>query len=181
MRVIGRDRAPSWSVRCLAVLTVLAGALGLAACGGSGSTQSKGKAGPAPGIAGHAMQETLPAEIDPHPQGFASADLMRPVNAWRTSNHQRFTEVDAGVLSRDSSVGAFFIFRHEFVHASQRVDLVKVLGSGAVHITGAPQGAAVETSAQRNGMLSFVGARGVRGTLDLSDDTVTLKPARPGG
>ncbi len=55
---------------------------------------------------------------------------MRPANAWRTSNHQRFTEVDAGVLSRASSIGAFFIFRHEFVHANQRVDLVKVLGSG---------------------------------------------------
>ena len=106
---------------------------------------------------------------------------LRPQNAWRTSNHQRFTEVDAGVLSRDSSIGAFFIFRHEFVHASQRADLVKVLGSGALRITQAPQGAGAETSAQRNGLLSFVGARGVRGTLDLSDDTVTLKPAHPGG
>ena len=156
-----------------------AAALGLACYGCGGNTGSEGKGAAGRQIAGHVMQETVPAAIDPHPQGFASADLLHPVNAWRTSNHQRFTEVDAGVVPRDRSIGAFFIFRHDFVHASQRVDLVKVLGSGPLRITRAPQGAAVETSAQRNGRLSFVGTRGVGGTLDLSDDTVTLKPARP--
>lgn len=176
MRAARRDGGLSRPVRALALVAMGAVALGLVACGSGGDDESGGATTTAHQIAGHTMQETVPAAIDPHPQGFASSDLLHPVNAWRTSSHQRFTEVDAGVLARDSSIGAFFIFRHQFVHASQRVDLVKVIGSGPLRITHAPQGAAVEASAQRNGKLSFVGARGVRGTLDLSDDTVTLRP-----
>jgi len=50
-----------------------------------------------------------------------------------------------------------------------------VKDSGRLRITKAPIGAGVEESAQRDGEIEFVGARGVRGTLHLSDDTVSLK------
>jgi hypothetical protein len=122
------------------------------------------------------MQQAMPAAIDAKPQSFASADLLRPSNAWRTSSTQHFTEVDAGALAHDSSIGALFIFRHEYARARQEVELLKVIGSGALRITKAPEGAKVETSAQQNGEIAFVGSRGVRGTLHLENDTVSLTP-----
>ncbi len=67
------------------------------------------------------------------------------------------------------------IFRHDFLDAHQDITLVHVKGSGQLRITKAPVGARVKESAQRDGEIEFVGARGVRGTLDLSDDTVSLK------
>jgi hypothetical protein len=55
---------------------------------------------------------------------------------------------------------------------------VKVLGAAPLRITGAPLGRKVETGAQRSGNIRFVGARGVRGTLHLRDDSVSLNPRR---
>lgn len=163
-------------------LAAVCAAAALAACGSSGggsSTASKhGRSQPT----GHTMEQTAPAAIDPKPQSFASADLLRPSNAWRTSSTQRFTEVDAGALAHDSSIGALFIFRHEYARARQEVELLKVIGSGALRITKAPEGAKVEASAQENGEIAFVGSRGVRGTLHLENDTISLSPpATTGG
>lgn len=167
--------------RTICSLVVLATAIGTAACGSGGGEATTSSNQDGRRLAHQQMQRDLPAEIDQDPQGFPSARLMRPVNAWRTSSHENFTEVEAGALADDSSVGAFFIFRHQFAHARQRADLVKVIGSGALHITEAPLGSKVEAQAQRSGKISFVGSEGVRGTLDLSDDTVTLKPQSSGG
>jgi len=125
---------------------------------------------------GRAMTETIPAQIDAHPQTFVSSDVLRPAtNAWRTASHERLTEVDAGALAADRSTGVFAIFRHDFLRASQEVTLVKVKDSGPARITEAPLGTGVEASAQRDGVIEFVGAGGVRGTLHLGDDSVTLK------
>jgi hypothetical protein len=125
---------------------------------------------------GYAMKQRIPAEIDERPPGgFVSSDVLRPLeNAWRTASHRRLTEVDAGARARDASTGLLAIFRHEFVRARQDVSLVRVKDSGPLRITSAPLGRGVQRSAQRNGKIGFVGARGVRGTLDLSDDTVRL-------
>lgn len=127
-------------------------------------------------VVGHRMQATIPAQIDERPQGFVSTDVVRPlVNAWRMSSRRRLTEVDAGALARDKSTGAFAILRHEFRTIDQDVTLVEVKDAGPLQITGAPVGPGVQESAQRNAEIEFVGARGVRGTLHLRDETVRLR------
>jgi hypothetical protein len=85
--------------------------------------------------------------------------------------------VDAGGLTRDGSIGALAIFRYDFATAKQDTTLIKVLGAGPVRVERAPMGGEVEDSAQRKGKIEFSGGRGVGGTLDLSDDTVSLRPA----
>jgi hypothetical protein len=133
----------------------------------------------APG--GHLMKKTLPAQIDNQPQTFASATALRPVtNAWRTSTHRSFTQVEAGAAGVDRSVGVLVVFRHDFPSARQSSNVLKVIGSGPLRITKAPLGRGAEASAQRNGTISFEGARGVRGELHLANDTISLSPpSRP--
>lgn len=123
------------------------------------------------------LAKGIPAEIDQNPDGFVSRDVVDPlVNAWRTAGTTTFTQVDAGALTGERSTGALAVFRYDFVDVTQDVDLVKVLGSGSLRITGAPTGEAVEDSAQRDGTIEFLGKTGVRGTLDLRDDSVALRP-----
>jgi hypothetical protein len=127
-------------------------------------------------VVGHTMQATIPAQLDQRPQGFVSTDVVRPiVNAWRMSSRRRLTEVDAGALARDKSTGVFAIFRHEFRSIDQDVTLVEVKDSGPLEITRAPVGPGVQDSAQRNAKIGFAGARGVRGTLQLRNEKVTLR------
>jgi hypothetical protein len=164
-------------MRRVGALVLLLAALALAACGGDGD--GKGNEGAA---GGHLMKKTLPAEIDNHPQTFASATVLHPVtNVWRTSSHRNFTQVEAGAGGTDSSVGALLIFRHDFPSARQRSNVLKVIGSGPLRITKAPLGRGVESSAQRSGTIEFEGARGVRGELHLESDTIRLFPPRPPG
>ena len=130
----------------------------------------------APGPPGHRMSATIPAELDPRPQTLVSSDLVTTVsNGWRAGSHERFTEVDAGALAADRSTGALAIFRHDYRTARQDVNVVRVKRAGPLRITGAPSGTGVEASAQRDGRIAFVGARGIRGTLRLSDDSVALQ------
>jgi hypothetical protein len=127
------------------------------------------------------LTKGIPAQIDQNPDGFVSRDVVDPlINAWRVGSRTQFTQVDAGALTRDTSIGALAIFRYDFAAAKQDTTLIKVLGAGPVRVKRAPMGGEVEDSAQRHGKIAFVGRRGVRGTLDLSDDTVSLDP-RAGG
>jgi hypothetical protein len=73
------------------------------------------------------------------------------------------------------SVGELGIFRQDFVKATQTQHVVHVPGAGALRITDAPLGRDVATWAQKRADLGFVGTRGVRGTLHLRDDTVTIE------
>lgn len=160
--------------REIAVALALVVALGLvvaaqgesSAGGGNGSKAAPGKALTAP----------IPAQIDPRPQTFVSAEVQSPVtNAWRTGSRERFTEVSAGALAADRSTGVLAIFRHDYLAATQDVNVVEVDGSGPVRIIRAPLGRGVEASAQGSGEIEFAGSNGLRGTLDLSDDSVTLE------
>jgi hypothetical protein len=165
--------------RLAGALCAVAAIAAAAAVGACGSDDDDGSSSPEPGDSqaiGRAMKETIPAEIDERPHSFVSASLLHPVtNAWRTSSHKRLTEVDAGALAANRSTGAFAIFRHDFLRASQDVTVVEVKDSGPLRISRAPLGPKVEESAQRNGEIAFVGARGVRGELHLSDDSVSLR------
>ena len=127
---------------------------------------------------GHGLGATSvrPAEIVPGGPGpFFSSDTINPiVNGWQASDHRSYTAVDAGANPVDPSVGELGIFRQDHVRVTQSQKVVNVPGAGAVRIVKAPEGRAVATSAQRDGKLVFVGRRGVRGVLDLSNDTVTI-------
>jgi hypothetical protein len=124
------------------------------------------------------LTKGIAAQIDQDPGGFVSRDVIDPlVNAWRVGSRTQFTQVDAGALTRDGSIGALAVFRYDFATAKQDTTLIKVLGAGPVRVERAPMGGEVEDSAQRKGKIEFSGRRGVGGTLDLSDDTVSLRPA----
>jgi len=160
----------------LAALAALVAAVALAGCGSDGDTESRttpadvGESG-----SGQLMKDTTPAAIVDHPQGFVSSDVLRPVvNGWRTSSTETFTEVDAGAVAYDRSTGALAIFRHDFVEIAQSSNLIKVKDSGPLTITKAPEGKGVEEFAQEDGEIEFEGKTGVTGTLDLSDDSVSL-------
>ena len=163
----------------LAGLAAVAGA-GLAACGGgTGSSTGGGGAlsSPASGTA-HA----IPGQIDRNPQGFFPPAVLRPVNAWRTSDRNRFVEVDAGTLAENRAVGVVGIFRGKAAGSKQAANLLKVLGSGPLRIVSAPLGAKAEAIAGgRSGTIRFVGARGVQGTLHLRNDEITLSPRNGAG
>ena len=102
------------------------------------------------------------------------AELSPVTNGWRISDHRTFTAVYAGAVPDHRSTGRLVIFRQNFVRVTQTSDHVNVPGSGPLRITGAPQGNADLTAAQRSGTLEFKGANGTTGTLHLSNDTVTV-------
>ena len=163
-------------VRTGAAVAAITGAIALAACdSGEPAERNVGPARPETAI-GKPMTTIVTPQIDARPQGFVSRRVLHPVtNAWRAGSHEQLTEVDAGALAADRRTGAFAIFRHDFLAASQDVTLVEVQGSGPVWITKAPTGEQVAASAQRDGVIEFASARGVRGTLDLSDDTISTQ------
>ncbi len=127
---------------------------------------------------GHGLPAThvRPAEIVPEPPGpFFSSDVIYPfTNGWQAGDKRTYTAIDAGANPANPTMGELGIFRQDHIRVTQSQKVVNVPGAGAVRIVGAPEGAAVATSAQRGGEIEFVGSRGVRGTLHLSDDSVTI-------
>ena len=143
-------------------------ALGLAACGGDSDLPG--------GRPTNLEKELIPAEVVDSPKSFFASEALKPVeNAWRTSDKERFTQVEAGAIATDQSNGGLAIFRHEFKNAKQGAVLLKVIGAGALRITKAPTGEGAESAAQRNGKIKFTSKRGAVGTLDLKTDTISLK------
>ena len=118
-----------------------------------------------------------PAELDPEPPGpFFSSDVIYPfTNGWQAGDKRTYTAVDAGANPANPSMGELGIFRQDHIKVTQSQKVVNVPGAGTLRIVRAPEGGAVATSAQRNGELEFIGSRGVRGTLHLSDDSVTIE------
>jgi hypothetical protein len=125
------------------------------------------------------MHGTYPGQMVGHELaegGLIEPSELWPVrNGWQISDHRTLTAVYAGADSRDRSTGRLVIFRQNFIHVTQESDEVDVAGAGPLKITRAPLGAGIETSAQRRGNLEFTGKRGISGTLDLKDDSVTLR------
>jgi hypothetical protein len=185
----------------LCAMAVGAGAVGVTACGpaagaGEGDRPSdstraaNAPQGPTSAKAGggerthrhHPLYGLLPAieaaRLVADPDPLVSDEVMLPiVNGWRVGNHLGFTVVEAGLAAdnRSRTTGRFAILRYRVRHDSQTVDLVDVRGAGAVKITKAPLGPRVVTWAQHRGNLQFISSNGVKGTLHLKDDTVTLR------
>lgn len=158
--------------RGLVLLAVVAIAAGLAACG---SDDEGSEGAESAEVVGEAAETITPAQIDPNPQGFVSSDVQSPVeNAWRAGSHEQFTEVDAGSFAPNRKRGTLVVFRHDFLTAEQTANLIEVDGAvGPLRITDAPEGPNVVDEAQ-DGKIGFIGRDGTKGTLDLSDDSVTL-------
>ena len=127
---------------------------------------------------GHGLGATSirPGEIVPGGQGpFFSSDTIYPLtNGWQAGDRRSYTAVDAGGDPARPSVGELGIFRQDFVKVTQTQHVVNVPGAGTLRIVKAPLGRDVATWAQQRGDLEFVGSRGVRGVLHLSDASVTV-------
>lgn len=157
-------------MRCFTHAVVVAVAVAVAGCGGDDETTSGGD-----GKAGGPLGEPVAAQIVDRPHGFVGSDVLRPLkNGWRAGSTTRYTEVNAGALARKPETGALAIFRSDYENVTQDIELVEVEGSGPIRITKAPTGEGTAESAQKDGKIEFEGKRGVTGTLDLSDDEVTL-------
>jgi hypothetical protein len=165
--------------RIVALIAGLAASAALAACGGENPDDDEQFGSPGPDAAeqvGEPLANITPAQIDERPQGFVSSDVLRPLgNAWRAGSRTSFTEVDAGSVATDRNVGALAIFRHDFLTAGQTSKLIEVKeAEGPLRITDAPEGSNAVEDAQQTGKIAFVGRDGTKGTLDLSDDSVTI-------
>jgi hypothetical protein len=133
-----------------------------------GGTESSARApmptGPPDHNPAHMLGADVPVPISP--------EVLEPSNAWFVSNGATLVAVYAGADGRDPSKGRFVIVRQNLVAGVQTENVVDVPGAGALAITDAPAGEAVETSAQR-GRLAFRDSAGKSGVLDLATDRAT--------
>lgn len=134
--------------------------------------------GTPPGTLGSRLPGTFPAEILPGASDYFSTDIIYPqTNFWHASNHRKITVVQAGSQAYHKDNGIFGIYRENYVRDKRGGDFVKVVGTGPVTITKAPEGTGkVQTWSQNHGKLRFKSKSGITGALDLSTDTVTLNP-----
>jgi hypothetical protein len=117
-------------------------------------------------IPAHILSPDVPPPLSPA--------LIRVSNAWLVSDGRTLVAVYAGEAGGDPTVGRFSIIRQNYVFGFQKEDLFVDAGqTGALRITDAPKGAAVETSAQR-GEIAFSSTSGAEGVLHLADDSVEL-------
>ena len=168
--------ARTWVLVAATVLLAVSG------CGASGPTSSAPDTA-RPQAIGHLHTSVVPAGmVDPLRFGYPPSDaVMFPiVNAWAVADHRTEVDVYAGAVSpvqgrRDRGDGLFVINSYSFLPLRQTQKHVVVSGAGALRIIRAPQGLGVVTSAQRDGNLRFMSARGIHGTLHLATDTVTIR------
>jgi hypothetical protein len=125
------------------------------------------------------IRSTFPAKmLEPGFQGFYSTALLWPMrNGWQVSNHRTFTAVYAGgdgTSGQSDATGRFLIYRQNYLRLTEETSIVDVPDAGHLRIVSAPLGEHAGAWAQEQGTLEFEGQSGVRGTLDLSDDSIAL-------
>lgn len=119
----------------------------------------------APGpIPGQMLGTDVPVPIAP--------SIVRVHNGWLVSDGKTLVAVYAGAAGSDPSVGRVVIVRQNLVAGRQTVRTVDAGPTGALEITAAPLGRAVETSAQ-TGSLRLRTAGGRLLTLDLGSQKVS--------
>jgi hypothetical protein len=133
------------------------------------TTDSNNAPAPAPAsvrqpIPGQMLGTAVPVPIAP--------SIVRVQNGWLVSDGKTLVAVYAGAAGSDPSVGRVVIVRQNLVAGTQTVGTVDVGPTGALEITAAPLGRAVETSAQ-TGSLRLRTARGLLLTLDLGSQQVS--------
>jgi hypothetical protein len=121
-------------------------------------------------------KSTLPAALlgrHVDPPGIHT-DVLVTANAWSTGDCHTETWIYAGTAGWTNGTGVFVITRTKGEYHQLPTHYIVVPGSGATRITKAPLGPKVVTSAQHDGQFEFTSRRGIKGTLSLADDTVTL-------
>lgn len=117
----------------------------------------------------------FPAQFNPPWIPIPSPALIHIYNRWVVGDGRSITDVYAGETGDNSGGGIFVIYKTIEPFGYQNWHSVFTPGkTGGVTIVKAPLGKKVETSAQR-AKLRFVSKQGVRGTLDLDGDTVSLQ------
>jgi hypothetical protein len=116
---------------------------------------------------------TNPARISGENAAFTTSSILLPVNVWTAGDCHRVTQIEAGAAGWHASAGIFVITRIRG-SSSARPRYIVVPDSGAVRITDAPVGPEVITSAQERGELAFESKRGITGSVNVGDNTVTL-------
>jgi hypothetical protein len=98
--------------------------------------------------------------------------VLRVRNGWLVSDGRTLVAVYAGEAGNDSSLGRLVIVRQDLVAGRQTVRTVDAGPTGALTITAAPLGSAVEASEQ-TAMLLVRTASGRTLRLDLGAETLT--------
>jgi hypothetical protein len=125
------------------------------------SAPSAASTAPDPGshpIPGQMLGSDAPVPVAP--------SLLRVRNGWLVSDGKTLVAVYAGAAGGDSSKGRVVIVRQNLVSGRQTVTSRDTGPTGALRITAAPLGAAVETTAQ-TGALGLRTSGGRLFTLDL--------------
>ena len=98
--------------------------------------------------------------------------VLRVRNGWLASNGRTLIAVYAGAAGDDASTGRLVIVRQDFAAGRQIVHTLDAGPTGALTITAAPLGGAVETPPQTGSLLvRTAGGRTLR--LDLAGGTLT--------
>jgi hypothetical protein len=98
--------------------------------------------------------------------------VLRVRNGWLVSDGRTLVAVYAGAAGDDASTGRLVIVRQDLVAGRQTESTLDEGSTGALTITAAPLGSAVETSAQTGSLLvRTAGGRTLR--LDLGAGTLT--------
>jgi hypothetical protein len=115
-------------------------------------------------IPGRMLGSTVPVPIPP--------SILSARNGWLASNGKTLVAVYAGAAGGDSSLGRVVIVRQNLVAGKQTIRIVDAGAIGALTITAAPLGAAVETSAQ-TGEIRLQTPGGGQFLLDLASGKVS--------
>ncbi len=133
------------------------------------------------------MPKEVPAEVVQDPEPVVSSDVMATLeNAWRVGSHTEYTWVFAGSAGWNPQTGEpkpdgrIIVTRETYRRdrpTTPTMQTIDVPGSGPLRITEAPVGHRVTEDAHHGATLSFEGANGTTGTLDLGTSSVSLKTA----
>ena len=115
----------------------------------------------------------IPARmLDPDAPVPISPSVLQVRNGWLVSDGSTLVAVYAGAAGDDPSVGRLVIVRQNVVAGTQTIRTVDAGATGALTITSAPLGSAVETSAQTATIRVRTGDGGAL-SLDLGAETVS--------
>ena len=115
-------------------------------------------------IPAHMLPPGTPVPIAP--------SILQVTNDWLVSDGYTLVAVYAGAAGNDGSEGRVVIFRQDLVKGTQSVTPVDAGKTGALTISDAPAGAAVEKSAQ-TGDIELHAADGSSLVLHLATDTIS--------